>query len=66
MGYALQAKQADQILLAQMERPPPDLPGQYPFDVPADSRLNFKAKADLNKLLPKALEEHLSRFNLWV
>ena len=47
MGYALQAKQADQILLAQMERP--DLPGQYPFDVPADSRLNFKAKADLNK-----------------
>jgi len=52
MGYALQAKQADQILLAQMERP--DLPGQYPFDVPADSRLNFKAKADLNKLLAES------------
>ena len=63
MGYALQAKQADQILLAQMERP--DLPGQYPFDVPADSRISFKAKTDLNKVLPQALEQHLSRFNLW-
>jgi hypothetical protein len=63
MGYALQAKQADQILLAQMERP--DLPGQYPFDLPAESRLSFKTKTDLNKLLPKALEKHLSRFNLW-
>ncbi len=64
MGYALQAKQADQILLAQMERP--DLPGQYPFDVPADRRLTFKTKSDLNKTLSKALEKHLSRFNLWI
>jgi hypothetical protein len=63
MGYALQAKQTDQILLVQMERP--DLPGQYPFDVPAQNRLGFKAKADLNRALPKALEKHLSRFNLW-
>ena len=63
MGYALQAKQADQILLVQMERP--ELPGQYPFDVPANSRLTFKTKSELNKTLPKALEQHLSRFNLW-
>jgi hypothetical protein len=63
MGYALQAKQADQILLAQMERA--DVAGQYPFDVPAENRLTFKTKSELNKLLPKALDKHLSRFNLW-
>lgn len=63
VGYALQAKQSDQILVAQMERP--DLPGQYPLDLPAENRLTFKAKTDLHKSLPKALEKHLSRFNLW-
>jgi hypothetical protein len=64
MGYALQAKPAEQILLAQMERA--DLIGQYPFDLPAQNRLTFKTKADMAKQLPKALEQHLSRFNLWV
>ncbi|NJL48175.1 MAG: hypothetical protein HC929_12700 [Leptolyngbyaceae cyanobacterium SM2_5_2] len=63
MGYALQAKQPDQILLAQMQRD--DLPGQYPFDVPAQNRLTFATKAELTKQLPKALDKHLSRFNLW-
>jgi hypothetical protein len=63
MGYALQAKPPEQILLAQMDRA--DLPGQYPFDLPAQNRLTFTGKADLAKLLPKALEQHLSRFNLW-
>jgi hypothetical protein len=64
MGYALQAKQTDQILLAQMDRP--DLAGQYPFDVPAQNRLTFKTKGELAKQVPIALEKHLSRFNLWV
>ncbi len=63
MGYALQAKQTDQILLAQMERD--DIAGQYPFDVPAQNRLAFATRAELTKQLPKALEKHLSRFNLW-
>ncbi|NMF85633.1 hypothetical protein [Nodosilinea sp. P-1105] len=63
MGYALQAKQLDQILLAQMERP--DIGGQYPFDLPAQQRLTFKTQADLHKHLPKALEQQLARFNLW-
>jgi hypothetical protein len=63
MGYALQAKPAEQIILAQMERS--DLPGQYPFDLPAQNRLTFKAQADLTKVLPTMLEHHLSRFNLW-
>lgn len=62
-GYALQAKPADQIMLVQMERP--DLPGQFPFDLPGQNRLSFKAKADLHKLLPLAIEKHLARFNLW-
>ncbi len=64
MGYALQAKPAEQILLAQMDRP--DIAGQYPFDLPAQNRLSFKTKADIAKQMPKALEQHLSRFNLWV
>ncbi|MBD2110173.1 hypothetical protein [Nodosilinea sp. FACHB-13] len=63
MGYALQAKPAEQILLAQMERS--DIVGQYPFDLPAQNRLTFKTKADIAKQIPKALEQHLSRFNLW-
>jgi len=63
MGYALQAKPAEQILLAQMDRS--DLPGQYPFDLPAQNRLTFRTKADIAKQLPQALEQHLSRFNLW-
>jgi hypothetical protein len=64
MGYALQAKQTDQILLAQMERD--DIAGQYPFDVPAQNRLTFATKAELTKQMPKALDKHLSRFNLWI
>ncbi|HSM81988.1 MAG TPA: hypothetical protein VLS96_09885 [Nodosilinea sp.] len=64
MGYALQAKPAEQILLAQMDRP--DIVGQYPFDLPAQNRLTFATPAEVAKQLPKALEQHLSRFNLWV
>ena len=63
MGYALQSKRPEQILLAQMDRP--DLPGQFPFDLPGRNRVTFTGKADLHKALPKAVEEHLSRFNLW-
>lgn len=62
MGYALQAKDTDQILLAQMERP--DIPGQYPFDLPTQNRLTFKAQTDLAKQLLPALEQHLSRYSL--
>lgn len=63
MGYALQSKRPEQILLAQMERS--DSPGQFPFDVPGRNRLTFTGKSDLHKALPKAVEEHLARFNLW-
>ncbi len=63
MGYALQAKAPEQILLLQMERA--DMPGQYPFDLPSANRLTFTTPANLAKQLPKLLENSLARFNLW-
>ena len=62
MGYALQSKRPEQIILAQMERS--DLPGQFPFDTPTRNRLSFEKKSDLKKELPQLLQERLQRFNL--
>lgn len=62
MGYALQCKRPEQILLAQMERS--DLPGQFPFDTPTRNRLSFQKKTELHKELPLVLQERLQRFNL--
>lgn len=62
VGYALQCKRSEQILLAQMDRP--DIVGQFPFDVPSHDRLLFRNKAELHKTLPQALEGQLQRFNL--
>jgi hypothetical protein len=62
IGYALQCKRTEQILLAQMERS--DIPGQFPFDVPSGSRLPFRNKTELHKILPAAIEAQLQRFNL--
>jgi len=64
LGYALQCKRPEQILLAQMERH--DLPGQFPFDLPSSSRVLFKAEKDLRKSLFSTLESQLQRFNLAV
>ena len=63
VGYALQCKRIEQILLLQMERP--DLPGQFPFDVPNQNRLTFKDKAQLHKVLPSVVQTQLQRFNLF-
>ncbi|MBU6228483.1 MAG: hypothetical protein KGQ93_02165 [Cyanobacteria bacterium REEB459] len=63
MGYALQAKALEQILLTQMDRP--DLAGSYPFDVPSQNRLTFTTQADLASQLPSMLVTSLARFNLW-
>jgi hypothetical protein len=63
MGYALQSKRSEQILLVQMERK--DLPGQFPFDLPARQQLLFKSAAELDKMLPTVLESLLQRFNLF-
>lgn len=63
MGYALQSRRPEQLLLAQMERP--DLPGQFPFDLDSEHRLNFANRNELRKQLPKMMEAKLARFNLW-
>ncbi len=62
VGYALESKSPDQILLTQMERS--GMSGQFPFDLPSQNRLLFKDKTQLHKLLPKAVEAQLQRFNL--
>ncbi|HIK54983.1 MAG TPA: hypothetical protein IGS37_07460 [Synechococcales cyanobacterium M55_K2018_004] len=62
VGYALQCKRAEQIVVAHMERP--DFPGQFPFDLTSSSRLSFRHKTDLRKQLPTLLEEQLQRFSL--
>lgn len=61
-GYALHSKRTEQVLLVQMERS--EMPGYFPFDLPSQNRLTFKDKAQLRKLLPKAIESQLHRFNL--
>jgi len=63
VGYALQGKRPEQILLAQMERF--DIPGHFPFDLPSQNRLVFKDKTQLHKTLPSLVQTHLQRFNLF-
>jgi len=63
VGYALQSKRTEQVLLAQMERP--DLPGQFPFDLPSQNRVLFNNTKDLTKTLPDLVEAQLQRFSLF-
>jgi len=62
IGYALTSKRREQILLVQMERP--DLPGQFPFEVPQHQQLLFRQSEDLQNTLPVVLETLLQRFNV--
>lgn len=62
LGYALQCKRSEQIILAQMQRP--DLPGQFPFELPNSQKLVFKTPQELRKMLLSALEIQFKRFNL--
>jgi hypothetical protein len=63
IGYALQNKAAQHILLVKMERP--DLKGNMPFDVPHHQQLEFKTASDLTQTLPTVLQTLLQRFNLF-
>lgn len=63
VGYALQCKRKEQILLTQLERE--DIPGQFPFDLPNQNRLLFRDKAQLRKTLLPLLQTQLKRFNLF-
>lgn len=62
VGYALQCKRAEQVILTQMDRP--DLPGQFPFDVPSHSRVTFASESELQKTLPSLIQSQLQRFGL--
>ncbi|MFN6572678.1 hypothetical protein [Dendronalium sp. ChiSLP03b] len=63
IGYAIQSKRSEQILLAHMQRP--DIDGQFPFDLPIQQILQFKDSKELNKILKKAIETQLARFKLF-
>lgn len=62
IGYALQCKRAEQILIGQMARS--NMPGQFPFDVPPEQRFQFKDEKELRKSLRSTLEKQLKRFNV--
>ncbi|MGB7440577.1 MAG: hypothetical protein WA919_05880 [Coleofasciculaceae cyanobacterium] len=62
LGYALQAKRTEQILLVKQERE--DLPGQFPFDLPSQQQLIFRQPDELERTLPSVIENLLQRFNL--
>ena len=62
IGYALQCKRAEQILIGQMGRS--EMAGQFPFDVPPEQRFEFKSESSLRKLLRGSLEKRLKRFNV--
>jgi len=63
VGYALQSKRPEQIILAQMERS--NFVGQFPFDLPNQSRIVFKDKSQLRKILSTQVKQQLHRFNLF-
>ncbi|OUL23541.1 hypothetical protein [Nostoc sp. 106C] len=63
MGYAIQSKRSEQILLAQMQRP--DLEGDFPFDLPKQQILQFQDSKELNKILTGAIKAQLARFKLF-
>ncbi|RCJ26022.1 hypothetical protein A6770_27030 [Nostoc minutum NIES-26] len=63
IGYAIQSKRSEQILLAHMQRP--DIDGQFPFDLPTQQILQFKDSKELNKILKGAIETQLARFKLF-
>lgn len=63
LGYAIQSKRSEQILLAQMQRS--DLTGQFPFDLPNHQYLQFNDSEELSKIMPQVIETQLLRFNLF-
>ncbi|MBW4593155.1 MAG: hypothetical protein KME46_09570 [Brasilonema angustatum HA4187-MV1] len=63
IGYAIQSKRSEHILLAQMERS--DIAGQFPFDLPPSQILQFRDTKELSKILPQTIETHLARFKLF-
>jgi len=61
LGYALQCKQREQILLTRRDQGK----GQYPFELSPSQQLLFQSASDLQSTLPERLEILLQRFNLF-
>ena len=63
LGYAIQSKRSEQILIAQMQRQ--DMNGQFPFDLTATQIMQFKDDRELKNILPQTIENVLARFRLF-
>ena len=64
LGYALQSKQRrEQILLVQQW--PQQQAGTLALDWPSLQTIRFADRAELQQVLPKAIEYHLQRYNLF-
>lgn len=64
IGYAIQHKRPEQIVLAYMQRP--NFSGQFPFDLPTYQQLEFENPDRLTQILPDAITLMLQRFQLKV
>jgi hypothetical protein len=63
IGYALENKKSEQILLAHQKRA--DLDGEFPFDLPTQQVLQFTDGDELSKILTVTIENQLARFKLF-
>lgn len=64
IGYAMQSKRNEQILLAHLQRP--ELSGDYPFDLATQQVLQFANQKELSKILTQTIENQLFRYRLFV
>ncbi len=63
LGYALQSKRREQILLVQQLSE--DTPKELPFDWPSLQMIQFRDRAELEEILPGAIEAQLQRYSLF-
>ena len=62
LGYALQCKRPEQVILARQERD--DLPGHFPFEIPLEQQIIFHNSADLAAQLKAKVEGSLKQYGL--
>lgn len=62
LGYALQCKRPEQIILARQDRD--DMPGHFPFEVPSEQQLVFHDGSDLAAQLKTMVEAQFKRYGL--
>lgn len=63
LGYALQSKRREQILLVQQLTE--ESPTASSFDWPSLQTIRFRDRAELETLLPAEIEDRLQRYNLF-